>query len=105
MSGRREAYCVELGPPRTAASTRIYLAMAIALRFGRRTPSVEELEAEFGMSRSTAYRWRNAMAAAQGIGRGSVLPVEHAISTAAGREPAHGQNSGNSDRDSSNGRA
>jgi hypothetical protein len=53
-------------PPTSAANQRIYTAMAIALRFARRTPTVSDLEKNFGMHRSTAYRWIGAIKAAKG---------------------------------------
>lgn len=64
---RRPPYVEGLyAPPASVASQRIYVAMRVALRFVSRTPTLAELEAEFGMCRGTAYRWRGAIKAAKG---------------------------------------
>jgi len=63
---RRTQYTMETCPPPGVASTRILVAMRIALRFQHRTPRPQELMAEFGMSLPTAYRWIAAMRAAKG---------------------------------------
>lgn len=65
---RTGAWNAELpgAPPQSVACARIFLALTVAKRFLHRTPSLEELQAEFGMCRSTAYRWRGAILAAKG---------------------------------------
>jgi hypothetical protein len=65
---RAGSYSAELpgAPPSSVASARIFLALTVAKRFLHRTPTLEELQAEFGMCRSTAYRWRGAILAAKG---------------------------------------
>lgn len=54
----------------TSAPARVpgmFTAVKIALRCGKRVPTVEWLQSEFGMGRATAYRWRAAYADALGV--------------------------------------
>ncbi len=39
----------------------ITLAVRLVRAYGKRVPSVEELQRTFAMSRATAYRWRAAL--------------------------------------------
>ena len=45
----------------------IFIACQMAVKFTHRAPTVADLRAQFGMSRATAYRWRNAWRAANGL--------------------------------------
>lgn len=52
----------------SATSTlSIELAFRVAVKYAHRLPTPDELIAEFGMSRATAYRWVRAMKNARGI--------------------------------------
>lgn len=44
----------------------IELAMRIALRFAKATPTASQIAAEFPMSRATAYRWVRRLKDAKG---------------------------------------
>ena len=58
---RRTAHTVERCPPWSGANTRILVAIRIARHYAHRIPTVKELQADFGMHSSTAYRWIAAM--------------------------------------------
>lgn len=47
-------------PPHGYARTGILTAVKVALRYHPNVPTVPQLRRDFGMSRATAYRWRNA---------------------------------------------
>lgn len=50
------------------------IACRIATKYSRRLPSVAELQEEFGMHRSTACRWRAALAEARGLPNTGGIP-------------------------------
>lgn len=54
-------------PPASTAGAVIYTACVIARRFRNVVPTAEQLVEAFGMSRACAYRWRSAIALANGI--------------------------------------
>lgn len=61
MSSRGEPYTTAGGfPCPTTTSLTMLVAVEMALECGDRPPSVAALQARFGMSRATAYRWRGA---------------------------------------------
>lgn len=45
------------------------ISLRIALAFPTKPPSLEALQARFGMSRASAYRWRKAWIEAMEMGR------------------------------------
>lgn len=47
-------------------SGHVELAMRLALRFAKSTPTAAQLAAEFPMSRATAYRWVRRLKDAKG---------------------------------------
>lgn len=59
----------QLDMPAHGGHQGIAIAMRIALSFVHRTPTPQELQSKYGMSRATAYRWIAAMRAAKGGGR------------------------------------
>ncbi len=59
MSGFRSAAGV---PDPHCQHQGITFAVRLVRTYGRRLPSVEELQNKFGVSRATAYRWRAALA-------------------------------------------
>lgn len=48
-------------------AVRLHKAILIGRAFAARVPTVHELKSRYGMSRATAYRWRAAIAAANGV--------------------------------------
>jgi hypothetical protein len=54
-------------PTPYSASIKILTAVRIADAFRDRVPARDELMAQFGMSRSTAWRWVTAFKAARGV--------------------------------------
>ena len=60
-------YTNEVGGPRGSTIVRMVVACRIADKYRHRLPTVQELCADFGMHRATAYRWRAAMADARGM--------------------------------------
>lgn len=66
---QRRSPCYRDAMPNPAADTAnqlIFTAQCIALKYSRRTPSVADLQAGYGMSKATAYRWIAALKAAKG---------------------------------------
>lgn len=63
----RVAYIEELGGPRNTVSATMTIAFLIMAKWPQRTPRIEELRSEYGMSRATAYRWRRALTDARGM--------------------------------------
>ena len=53
-------------PPPSVANQLLFSAVAIAMKFAHRTPSVAALQMSYGMNRATAYRWIGAIKAAKG---------------------------------------
>jgi transposase-like protein len=64
------------------SSNYIEMAIRIADRYGRRFPTVGQLQNDFGMHRATAYRWVRAMKNARGI---SDEPAPHKVRDESGR--------------------
>jgi hypothetical protein len=63
---KRPDHTLQAGRPSPfSASTTIYSAVCIAIKY-RDTPSFQQLMADFGMSRATAYRCVSAFKAARG---------------------------------------
>lgn len=60
-----ESYVVRVVP--SGAKAALFLALRIIRLYGSRTPTVESLRSEFGMSRASAYRWRRAWLDAHGV--------------------------------------
>lgn len=58
---KKLAFTVEHCPSPEYATTSILIAVRIARRYTRRLPTVDELRADFGMSRAMAYRWLAAL--------------------------------------------
>lgn len=56
----------EVGGPRNSTNVRVEMAIRLADEYRDRTPSYQELQSRYGMSRATAYRWLNAMRSARG---------------------------------------
>ena len=56
-----------MNQPATSGNVTASTAVRIAVRFKNRAPDVAELTRDFGMSRATAYRWRNAFLDALGM--------------------------------------
>lgn len=54
---------------RTNGNITLAVACIMARKFPDRPPSVDQLRAEFDMSRATAYRWRAAFRDAMGLER------------------------------------
>lgn len=44
----------------SGASITLYIALRLVSRFGKKTPTKEQLMNEFGVCRATAYRWISA---------------------------------------------
>jgi hypothetical protein len=64
----QSAYILRPGTPPTSTVHRgIYGAACIATRYASRVPTVDELCAEYEMSRATAYRWIAAFKHARGL--------------------------------------
>lgn len=70
-------YTNEVGGPRGSTIVRMVVACRIADKYRHRLPTVQELCADFGMHRATAYRWRAAMADARGMSTTSTIPGEN----------------------------
>lgn len=62
----RRSYRDQRAPSASANHTVLQVACQLAIRFVQREPTVNELQADYGMSRATAYRWRGAIRAARG---------------------------------------
>lgn len=56
----------EHGGVRDTTQVRIEMAIRVADAFHSRTPSRQELQDRYGMSRATAYRWLHALRSARG---------------------------------------
>jgi hypothetical protein len=52
-------------PPLTGTSIGILTATRVAIRY-KTTPTINQLMADFNMSKATAYRWRSAFKIARG---------------------------------------
>lgn len=50
-----------------SVAANLHKAILIGRDFAARVPTVHELKNKYGMSRATAYRWRAAIAAANGV--------------------------------------
>lgn len=55
-----------LAPSLSPANMSLQTACRVAIRYAHRMPTVSELQRDFGMHRSTAYRWLSALRAARG---------------------------------------
>lgn len=67
-------YTEETGGPRNTMATGIFVACRLVEKYRNRLPSIAELQSEFGMHRSTAFRWRAALAAARGLPNTGGIP-------------------------------
>lgn len=56
----------EHGGVRNSTNVMLEMAIRVADEFRDRTPTHQELQSRYGMSRATAYRWLNAMRSARG---------------------------------------
>jgi transposase len=56
----------ELGGVRGTTHVKLEMAIRVADEYHHRIPTHQELQARYGMSRATAYRWLNAMRSARG---------------------------------------
>lgn len=63
---RAADFRVETTPAPDQFSTTMLVCMRIAMRYVHRTPTPEELQAAYGMSRATAYRYVAAIREAKG---------------------------------------
>lgn len=61
MSSRSFCYISETMPRHTSHSLYLMVAIRMTRKYGKRIPSVQELQDDFGMSRATAFRWRAAL--------------------------------------------
>jgi len=66
---RRGCYSVNHGGVRGTMSVPMTMAFKILLRWPHRNPGPHELQAEYGMSRATAYRYINSLIEARGMMR------------------------------------
>lgn len=67
----RRSYRDRQAPSASGDHIVLQIACQLAIRFVQREPTVEELQADYGMSRATAFRWRGAIRAARGnLGNG-----------------------------------
>ena len=64
---RRVQYTVDAAPPYNSASGSVFVACRIAMKYAHRIPTPQELMAELGMTRATAYRWVRAFKDARGV--------------------------------------
>ncbi len=56
----------DFGGVRDTTTVRLEMAIRVADEYRNRTPTHQELQTRYGMSRATAYRWLSAMRAARG---------------------------------------
>lgn len=59
-------YQPQVNPPPSCVAGSVFTAMKIALKYTHTMPTVQQLRADHGMSRATAYRWLAAFKAAKG---------------------------------------
>lgn len=62
---------------RFAAGSTIALALRLALRYRDAVPPPAQLQADFGMSRATAYRWASLLRTATQAERPAPLEPAH----------------------------
>lgn len=64
---RKTDYTLDTAPPSNSACVKIFTAVRIADTFRDRIPTQRELMAQYGMDRSTAWRWVSAFKYARGV--------------------------------------
>lgn len=64
---KRPAFTGDKAPPQGMGHITAFVAIRIADKYGKRIPRPQELMSDWGMDRSTAYRWIASFKAARGI--------------------------------------